>query len=98
MGSAGIALVASLWLRDLENAAVVDAVLGAVYLITAIGLSGHSRFSLYLGIAIPLAVSAVHYAPLDPPQAIDDLRPAADLVIALLSAAILWLVWHQPEH
>ena len=98
MGCAGIAQVAALWLRELTGVAVVDAVLGAVYLIAAIGLFGHSRFSVYLGIAIPLGVSAMLSAGTEVPEAIDDLRLATNLVIALLSLSVLWLVWHHPEH
>ena len=98
MMAAGTALVAALWLRDLDGPAVTDAVLGAVYLITAIGLFGHSRFSLYLGIAIPLAVGVSLYTGVERLEAIHELRLAVDAVIILLCIVVLWLVWHHPEH
>ena len=88
-------MVASLWLRDLTQLAVLDALIGAVYLIAGIGLFGHSRFSLFLGIAIPIGISSAFYHYTAEVQAIDQLRYTADGVIALLSAIVLWMVRHQ---
>ncbi len=98
MCSAGAAMVASLWLRELTQLAVLDALIGAVYLIAGIGLFGHSRFSLFLGIAIPLGISGAFYANTVEVLAIDQLRYTTDAVIALLSAVVLWIVRHQESH
>lgn len=95
MCSAGVTMVASLWLRDLTQLAVLDALIGAVYLIAGIGLFGHSRFSLFLGIAIPVGISSSFYVNAGGVQAIDQLRYTADGVIALLCAVVLWMVRHQ---
>ena len=57
VAASGAALVAALWLRPLTAEAVLDVLLGAVYLILGIGLLGRSRFSLVLGIVIPGAVA-----------------------------------------
>lgn len=97
MACAGVAQVAALWLRELTQAAVLDALLGAVYLIAAIGLFGHSRFSLFMGVVIPLGVSGAIYLNLDALEAIHNLRFATDGVIVLLCITVLLLVWHHPE-
>lgn len=91
-------MVASLWLRELTQLAVLDALIGAVYLIAGIGLYGYSRFSLFLGIAIPLGISSAFYTNTDEVLAIDQLRYTTDAVIALLSAVVLWMVRHQESH
>ena len=95
MCSAGVTMVAALWLRELTQLAVLDAVVGAVYLVSGIGLFGHSRFSLILGIVIPLGVSGAFYASHDLVLTIDNLRYATDGVIAGLCVVVLWMVRHE---
>lgn len=88
----GGALVAALWLRELNGAAVIDALIGAVYLITGIGLFGQSRFTLFMAIAIPATAAwyVVQYFPGAGP--LYDARLAVDAAVVLCSAAALWRV------
>jgi hypothetical protein len=87
---AGSAQIASLWMRPLSEAAVMDAVLGATYLILAIGLFGQSRFSLFMtalvpgGMAIAIATSSSEL------MDIERLRLSADSLVALGSVLLLW--------
>jgi len=93
----GSVLVAILWLRELTEVAVVDALVGAVYVILGIGLYGQSRFSLFLGILLPLAsltVIATVFQPLEP---VYRLRIAVDSTIALFSLLALWQVRNEPS-
>lgn len=93
----GVALVAALWLRPLTSAAVVEALLGAIYLILAIGLLGRSRFSLVLGILIPGAVAATLLLA-NASEPLRTLRLAADCAIALCCVLALWQVRHTDSH
>ncbi|RLA39202.1 MAG: hypothetical protein DRR06_19515 [Gammaproteobacteria bacterium] len=49
----GISHIASLWIRDIDLAALVNASFGAVYLFIGIGLYGQSRFALFTAIIFP---------------------------------------------
>jgi len=93
----GLGQIAALWLRELTGTALVDGLLGTVYLITGIGLFGHSRFSLFVAIVIPAVASGVllYTAPL--PEQVYTLRIAVDAAIVLLSAIVLWQVRHHPS-
>jgi hypothetical protein len=93
----GLGQIAALWLRELTGSALADGLLGTVYLVTGIGLFGHSRFSLFMAIVIPATASAVllHSAPLTGP--VYTLRIAVDVAIVLLSAVVLWQVRHHPS-
>ena len=58
----GVSHVAQLWLQPLSATVVYGAFLGGAYLLTGLGLSGHSRLSLWLAVMLPageLASSAV---------------------------------------
>ena len=60
----GTGRVASLWFRELNHQAVLDATIGAIYLFMAIGLYGSSRFTLFVAMGLPLAsalYTATHY-------------------------------------
>ena len=62
----GLGQIAALWLRELTGTALVDGLLGTVYVVIGIGLFGHSRFSLFMAIVIPCCRkrrAAVHRAP-----------------------------------
>ncbi len=93
----GVAQIAALWLRELTGTALVDGLLGTVYLITGIGLFGLSRFSLFVAIVIPAVASGVllYTAPL--PGQVYLLRIAVDAAIVLLSTIVLWQVRHHPS-
>lgn len=94
---AGATLIATLWLRELIELAVIDAVIGGVYLIIGIGLYGQSRFSLFLGIVVPAVSIAVIWWTLQPIDQVYRLRITVDAVIALLCLLALWRVRHLPS-
>ena len=91
---AGTALISALWFRELTETAVLDAVLGAVYLIIGIGLFGRSRFTLFTAVVVPALDGAwmLHGTPaaaLEPAQVT---RLAADGLV-VLSAALVLMRW-----
>lgn len=91
----GATLVATLWLRELTEIAVVDALAGAVYLILGIGLFGQSRFSLFMGIIIPASAAAVIWWTLQPLEQVYKLRITVDAAVVLFSLLALWHVRHN---
>lgn len=93
----GMGLIASLWFRELSEFALLDALIGACYLIAGIGLLGRSRFSLFIGIALPGISSALLYSILETPDNIYQLRMAADSITALLCLIVLWQVRNDPS-
>lgn len=93
----GATQVATLWLRRLDEAALLAALLGATYLIIGIGLFGRSRFSLFVAIAVPGSVAAALLYQSGEPEPVNLLRIAVDGLIVLLSATVLWRVRHTPS-
>jgi hypothetical protein len=92
----GIGHIAALWLRELTPSALVDALLGSVYLIIGIGLFGQSRFTLFMAILVPAAAA---WLILDAGLQQDPVyraRLATDGLVALLSALALWQVRRVP--
>ncbi len=60
----GLGHIAQLWFGPLDGAALLAALFGAVYLLLGLGLSGQSRFSVALGVALPaLGVAGVALHP-----------------------------------
>jgi len=93
----GLAHIAALWHRELSGMAVVDALVGSVYLIIALGLFGQSRFSLFMAIITPVAATAVLLQTLQQPGPVHIVRIGIDLTVALLSAVVLWAVRKEPS-
>ena len=93
----GLAQIGALWWRELNGAAVTDAVLGTVYLIVAIGLFGQSRFSLFMAIVV-CAAAAGYTAQHTLPEiaGVHAARQAVDALAILGSAVVLWQVRHDP--
>lgn len=92
----GTALIAALWFRELNAAALRDAAAGSVYLFIGIGLYGRSRFTLFLAIAVctgSLVYFSRHGSGGGP---LHQLRVLADLVAILCSGWILWQLRHRP--
>lgn len=87
----GIGQVAMLWFRDLTGAAVIEALVGVVYIIIGIGLQGQSRFTLFVAIAIPAAAAALvlETTPQGTLSALQIGRLAADAAVILCSALVL---------
>ncbi|MDX1734524.1 MAG: hypothetical protein R3228_09155 [Halioglobus sp.] len=95
--ASGYAHVAALWYRELTEPALLDALLGATYLIIALGLLGHSRFSLFIGAVLPATIATVLYNTVPEPSDIYRLRMGADAIVALLCALVLWRVRNVPS-
>ena len=93
----GTAHIAFLWHRELTTTAILDALLGAIYIIIALGLFGQSRFSLFLAILIPAAAAAVLYYTLPQPEQAQQMRMGLNLSVAFLSAVVLWNVRNIPS-
>ena len=88
---AGTALISALWFRELTETAVLDAVLGAIYLIIGIGLFGRSRFTLFTALVVPALdvawmLQGTPAAALEPVQVT---RLAADGLVVLSAALVL---------
>ena len=92
----GLLLVAALWFRPLSEPVVIDALLGAVYLILGIGLFGWSRFSLFLGILLPGLMFAWLYK-LGQGEPLYTLRMALDGGGVFCCAVTLWRVRKEPS-
>lgn len=91
----GATLVATLWLRDLTETAVVDVLVGGVYLILGIGLFGQSRFSLFMGVVIPTVAAATIWWTMQPLEQVYKLRLSVDAAVVLFSLMALWHVRHN---
>jgi hypothetical protein len=85
----GAAQCASLWLLPTTETLLLTAILGAMYLLLALGLFGISRFSLLLAICLlPLRAWSELY-PLEIPTW-ETLRGGFDILIALLCTPVFW--------
>lgn len=93
---AGAAQITALWFRELTGMAVLDAVLGAIYLLIGIGLFGRSRFTLFVALVVPALDAAwmLHRAPAAALDAVQVTRLAVDLLVAL-SAALVLARWRR---
>lgn len=87
----GVGQVAALWFRELTGAALIDALLGVVYIIIGIGLQGQSRFSLFMAIGVPAAAVALvlDTAPAGGFNMLQIGRLSADLAVIMCSAMVL---------
>jgi hypothetical protein len=87
----GISQVAALWFRELTGAAVIDAMMGVVYIIIGIGLQGQSRFTLFLAIAVPAAAVALvlNSATATALNMVQIVRLTADLAVIMCTAMVL---------
>ena len=88
---AGAALITALWFRELTETAVIDAVLGAVYLIIGIGLFGRSRFTLFVALVVPALDAAwlFHRVPAASLDGVQAARLSLDLLVVLSAALVL---------
>jgi len=97
MAASGAARIASLWFRDLDERAVAAVLLGAVYLVIAIGLFGQSRFTLFVAIVVPSTVAFLNLPQLALQQLLPTLSIALDLLMAALSVVVLWQLRNRPS-
>ncbi len=93
----GTAQIAALWHRALTEMALLDALIGSVYLIIGLGLFGLSRFTLFMGIVVPAASAAYLYPDFPAGSAIYSARLAVDAVVVFCCAVVLWHVRRHPS-
>ena len=91
----GFALIASLWMRTLNEVALLDALLGVTYINIAIGLFGHSRFSLFIAALVTGAMAIYLYRSANLEDPFYQVRIAVDALVALLCTYIFWRLRHN---
>ena len=89
----GVALAASPWLLTASPALLMTGLSGAAYLVLALGLCGTSRFSLFLGVLLPLLRAWFSLWPV-PHAAGELLHTAADIALIALCAVVAWQALH----
>ncbi len=88
----GCTHIAQLWFRETDGPVLLTALVGAVYLLLGLGLSGQSRFALWAS-AVAVCASAAGRIGLQTDPAADWLtiwHLMADTVIAALCLTILY--------
>ena len=87
----GISHVAQLWLRDTDGDVLLTALLGMLFLLLALGLSGQSRFALWASGEVAMAHAGSELAPgIDLYDALTLWHLSADIVVATLCLYILY--------
>ena len=92
----GVSHVMQLWLQPLDGTVIYTALFGVVYLLVSLGLSGQSRFTLWLGILVPAAGSYAGYLRyhLVGPTPFTVAHIAASLLVVALCVTILYRSRH----
>jgi hypothetical protein len=92
----GLTHVAQLWFVKLDGATILTALLGMSYLLIGLGLSGQSRFTLWLATCIPSAAAAAEITGLSSttPGLLLLWHTSANISVALLCAYILYRTRH----
>lgn len=95
----GVTRIGSLWFRELTEHAVLSLLVGAVYLIIAIGLFGQSRFTLFVAMLVPAATATLtlDYFSFDSLPPLQLAGITADAVTIACSAIVLWQLRNQPS-
>ncbi len=97
--ASGAAHIGALWFRELSAIAIISMLIGAVYLIVGIGLYGRSRFALFIAIVIALiniGLIKLHSTTVELNTFLSAIV-AADAMIVLCCALVLWHVRLQPS-
>ena len=92
----GLTHVGQLWFNVLDGEVIIAALLGMFYLLISLGLSGQSRFSLWIAVLLP-ATGAFLASPrvlANPQQALLLWHILADLGVVLLCLYILFKTRH----
>lgn len=92
----GLTHIGQLWLVKLDGQALLAALLGMFYLLIGLGLSGQSRFTLWIASALPAAAAAFSL-----PILLDDIHQplliwhvTADTLVASLCIFVLFRTRH----
>jgi hypothetical protein len=97
LAGSGVSHIASLWFRELHAGAVGAMLLGAVYLIIAIGLFGQSRFTLFLSIGVPGVFALVSLQQIETPGTLQAVNLFVNAMVICLSTVVLWQVRNRPS-
>jgi len=92
----GLTHVAQLWFVKLDGTTILTALLGMSYLLIGLGLSGQSRFTLWLATGIPAAAAVTEIAGLSasPPGLLLLWHTGTNITVALVCAYILYRTRH----
>lgn len=95
----GISHIATLWIRDIDLAVLVNASFGAVYLFIGIGLYGQSRFALFTAIIFPGigAALALKTYELSSLGTLGISQLGVDFIVIAISALVLFAVRNNPS-
>jgi hypothetical protein len=88
----GVTHVAQLWFRDIDEGSLLTALIGMVYLLLGLGLSGQSRFTLWACAITTLAAAGLGLTLLTPsePDALLVWHITADVIAGPLCLYILY--------
>ena len=92
MLTSGISHIAQLWFRDVDARALLLGLAGMYYLVLALGLSGRSRFTLWITIASVAASAGFGLSQWSPqqPEILLAWHILADATVALLCVYVLY--------
>ena len=95
----GTGLIALLWFRELTGAALIDALLGTVYLYIGIGLLGQSRFTLFVAMVVPAGAlgMVLRETPLEQLNSLQLARGSIDAAVIVIAIIVLWRVRNHPS-
>jgi hypothetical protein len=95
----GTGLIALLWFRELTGAALIDALLGTVYLYIGIGLLGQSRFTLFVAMVVPAGAlgMVLRETPLEQLNSLQLARVSIDAAVIVIATIVLWRVRNHPS-
>jgi hypothetical protein len=97
MLAAGISHISQLWMRDIDAPALLLGLVGMYYLVLALGLSGRSRFTLWIT-SVSVIASASWGIEQWSPRPLDPLLSGhilADITVACLCLYILYRTRHS---
>lgn len=93
----GLSHVGQLWFRELDGMALITALLGMFYLVLALGLSGQSRFTLWVS-SVTVCASGMAGSQLLDLDALDPLLAwhlAVDALVVPLCLYVLFRTRHS---
>ena len=92
MLASGISHIAQLWFRDVDASALLLALTGMYYLVLALGLSGRSRFTLWIttaSVAASASFGLLEWSP-QSPEMLLAWHILIDAAVALLCLYVLY--------
>jgi hypothetical protein len=92
----GFTHIGQLWLFKLDSTVVYAALFGVVYLLIALGLAGHSRFTLWIGVVVPALGAYGGYLRYNifEPELLTLVHISASMLVVAICAYILFRTRH----